>query len=134
MPDTKKTGSRKSTASRKNETEATQPIQIPSQVIDFQKRVLDGQRALFDTAYSAVAAMQDSQESVWNGLLERASFVPERAQEISVAWADTVLISSRCTRISSGFPHEGLFYQRFCCKIAANRHRSGLTNQTRIPT
>ena len=88
MPDTKKTGSRKSTASRKKETEATQPIQIPSQVIDFQKRVLDGQRAFFDTAYSAVTAMQDSQESVWSSLLERASFVPERAQEISVAWAD----------------------------------------------
>ncbi len=82
MPDTKKT------TSRKNDSKATQGIEVPSQVIDFQKRVLDGQRAFFDTAYSAVIAMQDSQESVWNGLLDRASYVPERAQEISTAWAD----------------------------------------------
>ena len=82
MPATKKT------ATPKNEETATRRIEIPSQVIDFQKRVLDGQRAFFDTAYNAVTAAQDSQENVWNGLLERTSFVPDQAQEISSAWAD----------------------------------------------
>ena len=82
MPNTKKT------ATPKSEEKTARTIEIPSQVIDFQKRVLDGQRAFFDTAFNAVTAAQDSQESAWNGLLDRASFVPEQAQEISQVWAE----------------------------------------------
>ena len=86
MADTKKKTASKSTASKS--TENARRIEIPSQIIDLQKRVVNGQRALFDTTYGAVSALQDNQAKAWNTVLERAPFVPEQAREIAQAWSD----------------------------------------------
>ena len=85
MPETKKA---ETTKARAKKTAETSPrIQIPTQVLDFQKRVLQGQQTLFDTTYNALTAVQDNQEKVWGSALERASFVPAQYRELAEAWS-----------------------------------------------
>ena len=80
MAETKKKAASKTTKTARR-------IEVPSSIIDLQKRVVNGQRALFDTTFSAVSAMQDNQAKAWNAVLERAPFVPEQAREIAQAWS-----------------------------------------------
>lgn len=82
MAQTKKTTSQKTKQSERT-------IKIPARAIELQKRVLSGQKTLFDTTYDAVAAVQESQEKAWGNLLGRASFVPEQARGIAEAWTAT---------------------------------------------
>ena len=81
MAETKKTTAKKSQS-------AAPRIDIPSRLIDFQKRILNGQKAAFDSTFNAVTAVQDSQDKAFHGLLDRASFVPEEAKEIAETWAE----------------------------------------------
>jgi len=81
MPETKKN-------TQASQKQTARKIEIPTQVVDIQKRVLNGQRALFDTTFNAVSTMQDSQAKAWNGLLERSSMIPAQVREISEAWQE----------------------------------------------
>jgi len=81
MADTKK-----KTASKTTKT--ARRIEMPASILDLQKRVVNGQRALFDTTFSAVSALQDNQAKAWNRALEGAPFVPTQAREIAQAWSD----------------------------------------------
>ncbi len=85
MPQTKKA---KTSTTKENKTsETSRRIQIPTQMLDFQKRLLQGQQTLFDTAYNALTAVQDNQEKVWGSALEQASFVPTQVRELAEAWS-----------------------------------------------
>lgn len=86
MPETKKAQTSKARAKKTSET--SRRIQIPTQVLDFQKRLLQGQQTLFDTTYNALTAVQDNQEKVWGSALEQASFVPTQVRELAEAWSE----------------------------------------------
>ena len=81
MAQTKKTTNKKTEQSERT-------IKIPARAIELQKRVLSGQKTLFDTTYNAVSAVQESQEKAWGNLLG-SSFVPEQARGIAEAWTAT---------------------------------------------
>lgn len=77
---------KKSTTTKKQEE--ARYIQVPTQLLDFQKRVLKGQHTVFETAYNALTAVRENQEKVWGNALERASFVPAQAREIAEVWGE----------------------------------------------
>ena len=85
MPETKKAETKKANAKKTAETSPR--IQIPTQVLDFQRRALHGQQTLFDTTYNALTAVQDNQDRVWGSALEQASFVPAQVRELAEAWS-----------------------------------------------
>ena len=89
MPVAKKTTTAKPKAeSARQSAESARKIQIPTQLLDFQKRLLKGQQTFFDTAYNAVTAVQENQEKAWGGALENASFIPTPALKIAEVWSD----------------------------------------------
>ena len=83
MPETKKT-----TTTKQKTEDAAPRFQVPTQVLDIQKRVLKGQQTFFDTAYNAMTAVQENQEKLWGSALERASFVPAPALKIAEVWGE----------------------------------------------
>ena len=73
---------------QKTSSETAAPrIQIPTQVLDLQKRILKGQQTFFETSYNAVTAVQENRENMWASALDRASFVPAQLREIADVWA-----------------------------------------------
>ena len=77
----------KKTTAKKTQTERT--INVPTGVIDFQKRVLNGQRSAFETSFKFFSNLQENQEKVFHGALDRAKFLPTEATEIAEAWTET---------------------------------------------
>jgi hypothetical protein len=71
------------------EEQSARTIKIPARAIELQKRVLSGQKTLFDTTYNAVTAVQESQEKALDNLLGNVSFLPEEARDLATAWSTT---------------------------------------------
>lgn len=68
---------------------AAKKINVPSGVIEFQKKVLNGQRSVFQSSYKFFNSFQENQEKVLHGALGRASFLPAEATAIAEAWTET---------------------------------------------
>lgn len=81
MAETKKTTKSPEAAERR--------FRIPGGVLRLQKRVLEGQRTMFDTSYNAWSALREGQENALHGWLDTASFVPQELKEVAQAWTDT---------------------------------------------
>ena len=64
-------------------------FKIPGPVVDFQKRVLEGQRALFERGFDALTSAQERQEDAWNARLAGSSVVPEPLKELSTNWTES---------------------------------------------
>lgn len=63
-------------------------FRVPAGVVRLQKRMLEGQRSLFDTGYNAWSAFREGQENAFHGFLDSTSIVPDELKEIAQAWTD----------------------------------------------
>ena len=80
----------KKTAAKKTPEKAPAPsFTIPAPVLDFQRRVLEGQRSLFERTFDAVTTAQERQEEVVNSRIAGSSVVPEPLKELASSWADS---------------------------------------------
>ncbi len=78
----------KKTTASKTET-AAPAFKVPAGVVEFQKKVLNGQRSIFQNSYKFFDSFQENQEKVLHGALGRASFLPAEATAIAEAWTET---------------------------------------------
>jgi hypothetical protein len=64
----------------------TGKFRVPSQVIRLNRRVLEGQRSLFDTTYQMVTSFQEGNENALQSALESSRLVPTEVRQIAEAW------------------------------------------------
>ena len=84
---TKKTTA-KQTAKKETET-PEQRFAIPGSVVDLQRRVLEGQRALFERTFDAVVTAQERQEDAVNARISSFSAMPEPLKELATSWTES---------------------------------------------
>ena len=59
---------------------------IPRQVLDFQKQVLEFQRAAFENGYDAIVALQERQLELAARMLNQLPTLPDEARELIRTW------------------------------------------------
>ena len=61
-------------------------FQIPSTVIDFQRRVLEFQRSAFTNAFEMAVRLQDQRRDVVERWIDRIPSLPAESKELLEAW------------------------------------------------
>lgn len=56
---------------------------------EFQRQVIEYQKATIEGTFDAIVAFQDQQEQFVNSLLERTSVLPEEGKEVITEWIET---------------------------------------------
>lgn len=59
---------------------------IPRQVLDFQKQILDFQRAAFENGYDAIVALQERQLELADRMMNQVPNLPDEARELIRTW------------------------------------------------
>ena len=59
---------------------------IPASVLDFQKRLLDFQRSVFEKGYDVYARLEDQQHQLSERLTDQIPNLPEELKSASDAW------------------------------------------------
>ena len=86
------TSTKKTTAkqSEKTESKASESrFSIPAPVIDLQRRVLEGQRSIFERTFDAVTSAQERQEDAVNARIAGSSAVAEPLKELATSWTES---------------------------------------------
>ena len=63
-------------------------FQIPSTVIDFQRRVLEFQRSAFTNAFEMATRLQDQRRDVLERWIERVPSLPPESKALLEAWGE----------------------------------------------
>ena len=86
----RKTAKKTAEKAAKSETKTSEPrFAIPGPVVDLQRRLLEGQRALFERTFDAVTTVQERQEDVVNERIAGSSVVPDPLTELAASWTES---------------------------------------------
>jgi hypothetical protein len=69
-------------------TSSGSAFQIPSVVIDFQRRVLEFQRSAFTNAFEMATRLQDQRREVLERWVDRIPNLPEESKALIETWAE----------------------------------------------
>src|SRR5262245_12144320 len=64
------------------------PFQVPTSVIDFQRRVLEFQRSAFTNAFELAVRLQDRRRDVLERWIDRFPSLPAESKELVQAWTE----------------------------------------------
>jgi len=78
---------------------------IPRQLLDYQKQLLEFQQAAFENGYNAIVALQERQIELADRLMNQAPNVPDEARELIRTWRSAAEESQRQfkTTVDSSF-------------------------------
>ena len=75
-------------------TTSESPLQTPkigmSGFRNFQRQLVEFQKAAFEGTFDAIIAFQDQQEQYVNNLLDQSNALPEEGKEVVHEWIDTL--------------------------------------------
>ena len=63
---------------------------IPTQVLEYQRRLIGMQKTVFDNTFSAITAFQDQQQALLERTLAQMPGLPGEAQELLETWQKAV--------------------------------------------
>ena len=59
---------------------------IPKQVLDYQRQVLEFQKAAFENGYNAIVALQERQLELADRMISQVPNLPDEARELMQTW------------------------------------------------
>ncbi len=62
---------------------------IPKQLLDYQKQVLEFQKAAFENGYNAIVALQERQLELADRMIGQVPNLPDEARALMQTWRDT---------------------------------------------
>ena len=97
-------------------------FQVPTAVIDFQRRFLEFQRSAFTNAFEVAVRLQDRRRDVVERWIDRAPNLPAESKELFQAWneaADRGRETFRAT-IDKSFDLIDGYYERLATERSQN--------------